>query len=99
MLADVIIPERLRSGHTEGLARFAKTGHGPFIGRLVETVAVRADGTEFPVELAISVAAAKDGNIYVGHLRDITARRQNEASAPSSRTSCARPRRWRRSAS
>ena len=79
LLAEVIIPARLRSGHTDGLARYAKTGHGPFIGRLVETVAMRADGTEFPVELAISVAAAKDGNIYVGHLRDITARRQNEA--------------------
>ncbi|MEO6743173.1 MAG: PAS domain S-box protein, partial [Caldimonas sp.] len=77
-LAAVIIPARLRSGHSDGLARYAKTGHGPYIGRLVETVAVRADGTEFPVELAISVAAAKDGNIYVGHLRDITARRQNE---------------------
>jgi len=77
-LAAVIIPPRLRSGHSDGLARYAKTGHGLYIGRLVETVAMRADGTEFPVELAISVAAAKDGNIYVGHLRDITARRQNE---------------------
>jgi PAS domain S-box-containing protein len=78
MLADVIIPERLRSGHTDGLARFAATGRGAFIGRLVESVAVRADGREFPVELAISVAAAPDGNIYIGHLRDITARRHNE---------------------
>jgi len=78
MLADVIIPERLRSGHTDGLARFAKTGQGAFIGRLVESIAIRADGTEFPVELAISVAAAPDGNIYIGHLRDITARRHNE---------------------
>ncbi len=39
---------------------------------------MRADGSEFPVELAISVATAPDGNIYVGHLRDITARRQAE---------------------
>jgi len=79
LLADVIIPERLRSGHTEGLARFAETGHGPFVGRLVETTALRADGTEFPVELAISVAAAPEGNIYVGHLRDITSRRLAES--------------------
>jgi PAS domain S-box-containing protein len=78
-LAEMIIPARLRSGHTDGLARYAKTGHGPFIGRLVETTAMRADGSEFPVEVALSVAAAADGNIYVGHLRDITARRQNEA--------------------
>ena len=79
LLADVIIPARLRAGHAEGLRRFADTGDGPFIGRLVETTALRADGSEFPIELAISVAAAPDGNIYVGHLRDITARRQAES--------------------
>ncbi|HSC63594.1 MAG TPA: PAS domain S-box protein [Caldimonas sp.] len=78
LLADVIIPQRLRHGHTHGLKRFGDTGHGPFIGRLVETAAIRADGSEFPVELAISVAAAPDGNIYVGHLRDITERRRAE---------------------
>ena len=58
-LADVIMPARLRSGHTDGLARYRKTGHGPFIGRLIETVAMRADGSEFPVEVALSVAAAQ----------------------------------------
>ena len=40
--------------------------------------ALRADGSEFPVELAISVAPAPEGNIYVGHLRDITARKHAE---------------------
>jgi PAS domain S-box-containing protein len=78
LLADVIIPDRLRTGHADGLEKFGATGQGPFIGRLVETTAMRADGREFPVELAISVAAAPDGNIYVGHLRDITERRQGE---------------------
>jgi PAS domain S-box-containing protein len=78
LLSDVIIPAHLRSGHSEGLRKFAHTGEGPFVGRLVETTALRADGSEFPIELAISVAAASEGNIYVGHLRDITARRQAE---------------------
>jgi len=79
LLADVIIPERLRQGHGDGIRKFAHTSEGPFVGRLVETTAMRADGSEFPVELAISVAAAPDGNIFVGHLRDITARRQAES--------------------
>src|SRR6185295_5885117 len=78
LLADVIIPGRHRSGHADGLRRFAASGDGPYIGRLVETTAMRADGSEFPVELAISVAAAPDGNLYVGHLRDITERRRAE---------------------
>jgi PAS domain S-box-containing protein len=78
LLADVIIPARLRGGHTDGLARYAGTGHGPFIGRLVETTGLRADGSEFPVELAIGVAPAPEGNLYVGHLRDITSRKHAE---------------------
>ncbi|HEY3635518.1 MAG TPA: PAS domain S-box protein, partial [Caldimonas sp.] len=79
LLADVIIPQRLRGGHTEGLSNFAHTGSGPFVGRLLETTALRADGSEFPVEIAVGVAVAPEGNIYVGHLRDIAARRQAES--------------------
>ena len=40
---------------------------------------MRADGSEFPIEVAVSVATAPEGDIYVGHLRDITARRQAES--------------------
>ncbi|HEU5296548.1 MAG TPA: PAS domain S-box protein [Burkholderiaceae bacterium] len=79
LLADVILPERHRDAHTRGLKHFHAAGHGPMVGRLVETTAQRADGSEFPVELAISVATAPDGNIFVGHLRDISARRAAEA--------------------
>ncbi len=39
-------------------------------------MALRADGSEIPVEVAISVAAVPEGKIFVGHLRDITERRR-----------------------
>ncbi len=78
-LAEVIIPPRYREAHARGLARLLQTGSGPFVGRLIETTALRADGSEFPVELAISVGSAAGENIFVGHLRDISARRQAEA--------------------
>ena len=45
-------------------------------GRLVEATVLRADGSEIPVEVAISVAAVPEGKIFVGHLRDITERRR-----------------------
>jgi PAS domain S-box-containing protein len=77
-LAELILPERHRAAHQRGLAHFEASGRGPMIGRLVETTACRADGTEFPVELAISVAVVPEGNIFVGHLRDISARRAAE---------------------
>jgi PAS domain S-box-containing protein len=77
-LGDVIIPERLRAAHARGLARFLQTGLGPFVGNLTETIALRADGTEFPVEMAISVAKVPEGSIFVGNLRDITERKRGE---------------------
>jgi PAS domain S-box-containing protein len=78
LLSEVIVPPRLRHGYDENLRRFAHAREVPFVGRLVETTAMRADGSEFPIEVAVSVATAPDGDIYVGHLRDITARRQAE---------------------
>jgi len=79
LLADVIIPERHREAHARGLRHFHESRRGPMIGRLVETTALRADGQEMPVELAISVATVPEGSIFVGHLRDISARRAAEA--------------------
>ena len=53
-LAELIIPERLRAQHTEGLERFLATGEGPLLDHRVEVSALRADGTEFPVEMTVS---------------------------------------------
>ncbi|WP_298829196.1 PAS domain S-box protein [uncultured Piscinibacter sp.] len=78
-LAALILPERHRAAHERGLKHFPATGRGPMVGRLVETTAVTADGREIPIELAISVAAVPEGSIFVGHLRDISARRAAEA--------------------
>ena len=78
-LAEVIIPPRLRDAHNEGLARYLQTGKGPVLSRRIEVAAVRADGTEFPVELAISVVRIETGPLFVAYLRDITERRRAEA--------------------
>jgi PAS domain S-box-containing protein len=77
-LADLIIPERFRAAHRAGLARFRETGEGAYLGRRVEITALRADGTEFPAELAIDVVASAEGDLFIGYLRDITERRQAE---------------------
>lgn len=53
-LADVIIPSSLREKHRRGLARYLATGEARVLGRRVEVTAVRADGSEFPAELAIT---------------------------------------------
>jgi PAS domain S-box-containing protein len=78
-LADVLIPERFRDAHRRGLARYLETGSSPLVGKRIEVVAQRADGSEFPAELAIAMARESHGRIFVGYLRDITERRRAEA--------------------
>src|ERR1700751_2637841 len=53
-LAELIIPAQLRERHRQGLQRYLKTGEGPVLGRRIEINAVRADGSEILVELAIT---------------------------------------------
>ena len=53
-LADVIIPPSLREQHRRGFARYLTTGDAQVLGKRVEMTAVRADRSEFPVELAIT---------------------------------------------
>src|SRR5919197_1178350 len=74
-----IIPQRLRAGHQQGLARGRRTGHSKLAGRPNEAVAPRRDGTEFPVELSIGMWQSKQGPQFSGVVRDITQRRRADA--------------------
>ena len=78
LLPELIIPPELREAHLRGLHRYLKTAAGKFIGRRVEVEAVRADGSRFPVELAITDVQAQGARIFMGFLRDISDRRNNE---------------------
>jgi PAS domain S-box-containing protein len=77
-LADMIIPPRMRNAHERGMAGYRAMGTGAFLGTRVEVTAMRADGGEFPAELAIDVAQGAEGEIFIGYLRDITERREAE---------------------
>jgi PAS domain S-box-containing protein len=78
-LCEYIIPERLRDGHRRGLAHLMATGEGPVLGRRLELPALRRDGTEFPVELSVNPLPGTAPAMYVGFVRDITARKAAEA--------------------
>ena len=77
-LDDLIIPRRYRNDHRKGLQHFLHTGIGPLLNQLIEHIAVRRDGSEFPVEL--SIAPLKLGNAYIfsGFIHEITARKAAE---------------------
>jgi PAS domain S-box-containing protein len=77
-LVDVIVPPTLRVAHRTAFDRYVATGDARIVGRRVELTAQRADGTEFPVELALSVVGDNPLRIC-GAIRDLSQVRQAEA--------------------
>ncbi|WP_206861184.1 PAS domain S-box protein [Lysobacter changpingensis] len=77
-LADTIIPERFRERHQFGLKLYLEGGPGPVLKKRLEVTAQRADGTEFPAELAVGVDDSPSGKVFIGYLRDITERTEAE---------------------
>jgi PAS domain S-box-containing protein len=77
-MASLIVPERLRAQHRFGIARYLETGVSSLLDRRVEMPALRADGSEFPVELSIRRVQGAEPPLITGCLRDITERRQAE---------------------
>jgi PAS domain S-box-containing protein len=73
-MASLLIPAHLRARHRKGLARYLRTGVGPVLGKRIELTALRTDGTEFPVELAITRIEADGPPTFTGYIRDITER-------------------------
>src|SRR5712671_3039147 len=78
LLVDTIIPERFREPHRQGMRRYLATGTPAVLGRRIEVAALRADGSEFPIELAITRVPNIDPPIFTGFIRDLTERRRLE---------------------
>ncbi len=75
-MGDVIVPPGLRQRHREGMARYLATGEDRVLNRLLELTAMRADGTEFPVELAITAIGDAKQPMFTGYIRDISDRKR-----------------------
>jgi PAS domain S-box-containing protein len=86
-LADVVVPPSLREKHRAGFERHLATGESRVLGRRIEMSALRADGTEIPVELAITRIPQDGPPSFTGYLRDITERKRNEAALLDAHTS------------
>jgi PAS domain S-box-containing protein len=77
-MADLIIPQRYRDAHNHGFAHYLAGGEGRILGKRRELAAIRADGTEFPIELAIASIATGPTPMFTAFIRDITARKESE---------------------
>jgi PAS domain S-box-containing protein len=71
---ELLMPERFRQPHRAGIDRVAAGGAGRAVGRALELAGLRADGTEFPLELRLSVWVTEDQTFYTAFLTDTTER-------------------------
>ncbi|AWN37671.1 diguanylate cyclase [Methylobacterium radiodurans] len=79
-LAETIVPPGHRAAHARGVERYLQTRRGDVLGKQrFELAALRRDGTEFPVEVALSLDTAGGVTTFNAFLRDISQRKETEA--------------------
>ncbi len=71
-MSEIIVPERYREAHNNGMARMRQTGKANILGQRIEIEALRANGEEFMSELAISRSRSSHGDIFIAYIRDIS---------------------------
>ena len=75
----LLLPERYRAAHGDHVREFATAGVTTRrMGALGEISGCRADGTEFPIEAAISQVRLAGNKMFTVVLRDVTARKKAE---------------------
>jgi PAS domain S-box-containing protein len=76
---DRFIPSRFRAAHRGHVESFGHTGvTSRKMGDITTLWALRADGTEFPIEASISQTGTAEGHFFTVILRDVTRRKEYE---------------------
>jgi len=78
-VVDTVIPPEYRESHLASLERFARTGTDKFLNRRLERIALRKDGTRFPVEVTVTLLQTGSQTEFSTFVRDITDRKQAQA--------------------
>ena len=76
--AKMLMPPPYQDEHDQYLLRYRATGVKRIIGVGREVEGRRKDGTSFPMELSVGEARAGGQQVFVGIVRDITARKSAE---------------------
>ncbi|MEH6647387.1 PAS domain-containing sensor histidine kinase [Sulfitobacter sp.] len=79
-LGAIINPDHMRPAHDAGMERMRQQGELRVVGKgRTQLEAKRADGSIFPVELAVESAVTEAGDVLIAFLRDITQQKADEA--------------------
>ncbi|NOG83073.1 MAG: PAS domain S-box protein [Planctomycetes bacterium] len=73
----LLIPEKYREEHSEGVRRYLKTGETKIIGKTVEVSGVTKEGVEIPLEISITHQKLRnEKHLFTAIIRDITERKE-----------------------
>jgi PAS domain S-box-containing protein len=72
---NTLMPEPERSRHHSYMSRYVGTGEAKVVGIGRETVALRKDGSRFPIDLAVSELSVPGRHLFLGVVRDISDRK------------------------
>ncbi|MCS6763932.1 MAG: PAS domain S-box protein [Candidatus Protistobacter heckmanni] len=76
-MADMIIPARYREAHRHGLRRLSQGASPRLIGKRIELFALRADGSEFPIALFISLIQHGGARYYTTLIADLSEQKRS----------------------
>ncbi|MBI2826356.1 MAG: PAS domain S-box protein [Planctomycetia bacterium] len=76
---ETIFPPHFREAYGRRLAQFLSRGQGTALNKRIEISALRRDGSEFPVEVAITPVKIENAHILHAFLHDISRRKKYEA--------------------
>lgn len=74
----LLIPEKYRERHRQGLKRFLAAGTSRVQGRIQEFECLRKDGTLLPIEIILNHFTLGGRTSFTGTIRDITERKRAE---------------------
>lgn len=75
----MLMPSPYQEQHDGYLERYLTTGDRRIIGIGRIVVAMRKDGSTFPIELAVGEVNSEEGRFFTGFIRDLTDRQEREA--------------------
>ncbi len=77
-LLDLIVPPRMRAQALAGFTCYRTTGESGLLGKRFDAFAMKSDGSEFPVEVAMAPIGIRDTPLLTIYVCDATARKNAE---------------------
>ena len=75
-LSNIIIPERYRKLHHQGMDKYLATGIGPALNTILNLSAITKEQKEFPIELTILNIKGSGEEFFCSFIRDVTEQRK-----------------------